>query len=65
MTSINEFNAFHERRKALEDAFFRDRDQQLLEKLRGELYALEERPASRTCRAFSRRVSCWASCRRA
>jgi hypothetical protein len=41
--AIGEFDAFHERRRALEDAFFRDRDQQLLEKLQGELYAFEEK----------------------
>lgn len=34
---------FDERRKSLEEAFFKERDQQLLAKLRGELHAFEER----------------------
>ncbi|HEX5103099.1 MAG TPA: hypothetical protein VFV87_04780 [Pirellulaceae bacterium] len=35
-------SAFEARRRALEEAFFQKRDQELLEKLRGELSALEE-----------------------
>ena len=35
-------DAFGERRKNLEDAFFKDRDQQLLEKMRRELESFEE-----------------------
>jgi hypothetical protein len=35
-------NAFDERRKKLEDAFFKDRDQKLMEKMRRELEAFEE-----------------------
>jgi hypothetical protein len=34
---------FGDRRKSLEEAFFKDRDRQLMEKLRGELSALEEK----------------------
>lgn len=34
---------FDERRKSLEEAFFKERDQQLLAKLRGEMAAFEER----------------------
>ena len=36
-------DSFSERRKGLEEAFFKDRDQQLLAKMRGELQSLEER----------------------
>jgi len=35
-------DAFSERRKNLEDAFFKDRDRQLMEKMKRELEALEE-----------------------
>lgn len=35
-------NAFSERRKTLEDAFFKDRDRQLVEKMRHELESMEE-----------------------
>src|SRR5262245_48837513 len=34
---------FEERRKTLEEAFFKERDQQLIKKLRGELESFEER----------------------
>jgi tellurite resistance protein len=36
-------DAFGERRKSLEEAFFKDRDQQLMAKMRSELEALEEK----------------------
>jgi hypothetical protein len=36
-------DSFSERRKGLEEAFFKDRDQQLLAKMRGEMQAMEER----------------------
>lgn len=35
-------DAFGERRRSLEDAFFKDRDRQLMEKMKHELTALEE-----------------------
>jgi hypothetical protein len=37
------FNPFDERRRGLEEAFFKARDEQLLAKMRGELSALEEK----------------------
>lgn len=36
-------DAFGDRRKSLEEAFFKDKDKQLMEKMRGELAALEEK----------------------
>jgi hypothetical protein len=37
------FDPFEQRRKGLEEAFFKERDQQLLARLQGELQSLEER----------------------
>jgi len=43
MTSVSPFDPFNERRKSLEEAFFKERDQQLLNKLRSEFEAFEEK----------------------
>jgi hypothetical protein len=40
--SLPSSDAFNERRKNLEDAFFKDRDRQLMDKMKRELEALEE-----------------------
>ena len=37
-------SAFEDRGRALEEAFFKQRDQQLMEKLRGELQSLRRQP---------------------
>jgi hypothetical protein len=43
MMKASDYDAFGERRRALEEAFFRDRDAKLLQKLRDELAAMEDR----------------------
>jgi hypothetical protein len=43
MTQFGSSDSFRQREMALEDAFFKERDRQLLEKLRGELSSKEER----------------------
>jgi len=43
MTQFGSSDAFRQREMALEDAFFKERDRQLLEKLRSELASKEER----------------------
>lgn len=42
MTTPHSGDAFSDRRRGLEEAFFKDRDQKLLDKLKGELEHLEE-----------------------